>query len=361
MLSRLDHITHLRYPSHILNIIILCSWLMLSACGLAQTSTPIHVIHSLENTASPIPAHTAEAMPTGTATPQVATDQPGITQSAIEAGSPTQTQPVLTPTQRTPPDSESWKDLPVIPTLSESARQVYQRGLEAGRNPHAFSKVGDCQSITTYFLARFDNPGYYQLGEQSYLQETIDWFAGSFKRESLAVKGGLNAAAMLSPLRADPNSCQTGESPLACELRINNPSIAMISLEEWWADDPTKYERYMRQIIEYTLSQDILPILATKADNLEGNYLINQTIAQLAWEYDLPLWNFWLAVQPLPNHGLMEKTPDGKPDMFHLTHSNNFYDYTDLQALQSGWAIRNLTALQTLDAVHRALNEQLMP
>jgi hypothetical protein len=166
----------------------------------------------------------------------------------------------------------------------------------------------------------------------------------------------LNAAAVLSTLRADPKSCHAGESPLACELRVNNPSLAIISLEEWWADDPAKYEQYMRKIIEYTLSQDILPILATKADNLEGNDLINQTIARLAWEYDLPLWNFWLAVQPLPNHGLVQKTADGRPDLFHLTHSDNFYNYTDMDALQSGWAMRNLTALQTLDAVRRALN-----
>jgi hypothetical protein len=251
--------------------------------------------------------------------------------------------------------------LPIIPTVSETSRQVYQRGLTAGRNPHAFSKIGDCQSITTYFLALFDRPGYYQLGDQTYLQDSIDWFSGSFKRESLAVKGGLNAAAILSPLRADPGSCEAGESPLACELRINNPSFAIISLEEWWADDPTKYERYMRQIIEYTLSQDILPVLATKADNLEGEHLINQTIARLAWEYDLPLWNFWLAVQPLMNHGLIQKTAAGQPDLFHLTHSPNFYDFTDKQALQSGWGMRNLTALQAIDAVWRSLTNQPNP
>lgn len=346
----------------LLAFILVCNWLIFSACGSAQFPLPTEIQPTLGETASSL----STALPTSL-TLETEPSAPSLTlqsnpfQPTAKASPTVQIQSTSATTQLIPPDHETWKELPVIPTLSETAHQIYQRGLNAGRDPHAFSKIGDCQNITTYFLALFDKPGFYRLGDQSHLQETIDWFVGSFQRESLAVKGGLNAAAMLSPLRADLKSCQAGESPLACELRLHNPSLALISLEEWWADDPTKYERYMHQIIEYTLAQDILPILATKADNLEGDHLINQTIALLAWEYELPLWNFWLAVQPLPNHGLVQKTSDGQPDLFHLTHSSNYYDYTDLQALQSGWAIRNLTALQVLDAVQRTLNEQSTP
>jgi hypothetical protein len=216
-----------------------------------------------------------------------------------------------------------------------------------GRDPHAFSKVGDCQSITTYFLSNLGTPGLIDLGSYTGLQQTIDWFKGSFDRESLSVKGGFNAAAVLSPLRADPKVCKTGESPVACEYRLHNPGIALISLEEWWAGHPENYEKYMRQIIEYSIQQGVLPILATKADNLEGNQLINQTIARLAWEYDIPLWNFWAAVQPLPGHGLIE-------DGFHLTHGNNF-NFDVGPGMQTGWTIRNLTALQALEAVRGAV------
>ena len=341
-------------------LILAIGWLCLAGCSKAQVQPPTKLpplgsgISVVETSAvQPTPVNKTDS-----------TVQPVLTTTTATPAAPSSSvaeQPDATPTQPLPPEADDWMSQPIIPSVSETARQIYQRGLAAGRNPHAFSKVGDCQSITTYFLKLFDLPGYYQLGDQAYLQETIDWFAGSFERESLAVKGGLNAAAMLSPLRANPQVCQAGESPLACELRINNPSIAIISLEEWWADDPTKYERYMRQIIDYTLSQEVLPILATKADNLEGNHLINQTIAELAWEYNLPLWNFWLAVQPLPYHGLVQETVDGKPDLFHLTHSVNFYNYTDLGALKAGWAMRNLTALQVLDAVRRGLNESTQP
>jgi hypothetical protein len=261
---------------------------------------------------------------------------------------------LATPTQLSPDD---WMTLPVIPSISQNAKSIYQRGLALGNDPHAFSKVGDCQSIPTYFLSYFDMPGYYNLGSYSSLQETIEWYEGSFSRESLAVKGGFNAAAILSPLRADPQQCNPDENPIECEFRLHHPSVVIISLEEWWAGHPENYESYMRQILDYTIEQGVLPIIATKADNLEGNNLINQTVARLANEYDIPLWNFWLAVQTLPNHGLIAFNSSGEADMFHLTHSEGYYFYNDPANTQSGWAIRNLTALQALDAVRQALNE----
>ncbi len=275
--------------------------------------------------------------------------------SLVEAASIPIIDPLITPTP-IPPDY--WKSLPIIPTISENTRKIYNRGIELGRDPHAFSKIGDCQSITTYFLKYFDLPGSFNLGYFDNLQETINWFSGSYSRESMSAKGGFNAAAVLSPLRADPKQCQPNENPIACEFRLHNPSIAIISLEEWWSDHPENYENYLRQIIEYSIQNGIVPILATKADNLEGNHLINQTIARLSIEYDIPLWNFWLAVQPLPNHGLVALDESGKVDMFHLTRREGYYFFNDRIARKSGWAIRNLTALQVLDAVRQGLSEQ---
>ncbi len=251
----------------------------------------------------------------------------------------------MTPTH-TPLALESWKDLPVIPTVSQRTVQIYQKGLELGRDPHHFSKIGDCQNVSSYFLSPFEHPSVYRLGEYENLQEAIDWFNGSFSRDSLAVKGGFNVAAVLSPLRADPKHCEDGESPAACELRVFNPAFAIISMETWWSGKPENYEKYMRQLIEYLIDQGVVPILATKADNLEGGNQINQVLGQLAWEYDIPIWNFWASVQSFPNKGL---TKDG----FHLTLGNYFYD--DLQSTKTGWSMRNLTALQALDAVWRGV------
>jgi hypothetical protein len=49
-----------------------------------------------------------------------------------------------------------------------------------------------------------------------------------------------------------------------------------------------------------------MPILATKANNLNGNRAINRIVARAAADYDIPLWNFWTAALPLTKQGLME-------------------------------------------------------
>ncbi|NIS79180.1 MAG: hypothetical protein GTO14_02925 [Anaerolineales bacterium] len=252
------------------------------------------------------------------------------------------------PTPRPAPRENEWMEFPIIPEFTKTARKIYERGISRGNNTRAFSKVGDCQNVPSLFLGPFDDPLAYNLGNQNiYLRSAIDWFAGSFSRESLAVRGGLNAASVLSPFWADPELCERDETPLECEYRIHNPSFAIINFETWWEKSAHSYETYLREIIEITIDHDIVPIISTKADNLEGDHSINATIVRLAVEYDIPIWNFWLAVQPLPNHGLHE-------DEFHLTYAQNFFD--DPQRMTAAWPWRNLTALQALDKVWRGVS-----
>ena len=71
--------------------------------------------------------------------------------------------------------------------------------------------------------------------------------------------------------------------------------------------------------MENVLAKNVVPILATKADNLEKDNSINAAIARVAYDYDIPMWNFWAATQPLPDHGLYN-------DGFHLTFARNFFD-----------------------------------
>jgi hypothetical protein len=167
------------------------------------------------------------------------------------------------------------------------------------------------------------------------------------------VKDGFNVAAVLSPLRADPKQCEKGETPLACEIRLNHPSVILVSMEtNFNLQTATKYGGYMRQIVEYSISQGVVPILATKADNLEGDHSINAEIAEIANEYDIPLWNFWAAVHNLPNQGFDPSLNDG----FHLSLGKNYY-FDDPKNMKHAWPVRNLTALQALDAVRNRLNK----
>jgi hypothetical protein len=258
------------------------------------------------------------------------------------------------PTPRATLGPDEWKSLPIVPQATDTAREIYARGLAMGRDPNAFSKIGDCQTNTGFYLVDFDHEGWYSLGEEyAYLQDTIDHYEGSYSRTSLAMRDGYNVAAILTPLRADPKMCEKGETPIACEFRLNNPSIAIISLETNFNGRPADdYGRYMRQIIEYSIEQGVVPILATKGDNLEGDHSINAEIAEIAVEYDIPLWNFWAALQTLSNQGHSTELNDG----FHLSFSRNFFDQP--KNMLSGWPWRNLTALQALDAVRVGLQEQ---
>jgi hypothetical protein len=231
--------------------------------------------------------------------------------------------------------------------VSESAGQIYQRGLALGNDPRAFSKIGDCESTPAWFLGDFDRGGnFYRLGEHEELEEAIAQFSGSFLRESLATGRGFSASSVLAPLWADPQQCQPGETPLDCELRAHHPSIAFVMLgtNDRWHQD--LFEGQMREILDVLLESGVVPILSTKADNLEGDGGLNAAIVRLAYEYDVPVWNYWLAVQPLPGHGLQE-------DGAHITWGYNHFD--DPLAMRRGWPVRNLTALQALDATWRGV------
>jgi hypothetical protein len=304
--------------------------LILAACGNGD------ILQEME---SESPTH----LPVSTSVPTVIV-QVGTTPALMPSSTPTLT-------------VSDWKSLPIIPNVSTAMVDVFQRGLSRGRLPDRFSKIGDCQNIVPYFLSAFSDPTKYRLGDQySYLQSTIDHFSGSWSRKSIATHAGFNAATVLSPfwtLIPRPAECEQGEPPVSCELRIYNPSFTLISMEEAWSGDIVKYDSYMRMLIEYVLSQDVVPIIATRAELSDAPVSINDTVVKIADDYDIPLWNFGAAAESLPGHGLSE-------DGFHLTPGTvegNYY-FDDPARMQLGWTWRNLTALLAIDSVYRLLNGQ---
>jgi len=254
--------------------------------------------------------------------------------------------PTSTPSLTTTPATiNSWQNLPIIPeSISEGVREIYHLGLNRGNNPHIFSRIGDCISAAPYFLVGFDKN--YNLGAYTFLQPAIDYFRGSFERPSLAAKNGLNTAGLLSTFWTG-EQCRDKETLLDCQYRLDNPSFAIISIgsnEAYYIRrDPASFEKGMRSVIEDTISRGIVPILGTKADNLEGNHAINATIARLAQEYEIPLWNFWRATSTLPLQGMIDEA--------HLTTVSyaNFTDFSIPRSMEYGTQVRNLTALKLLD------------
>jgi hypothetical protein len=122
----------------------------------------------------------------------------------------------------------------------------------------------------------------------------------------------------------------------------------MLGTNDVWHKD--SFEPRMRQIIEFSIQNGVIPVLATKADNIEKDGSINATIANLSVEYGVPLWNYWRAVQDLPDKGLQK-------DQAHLTWGANRFD--DPQVMKKAWPWRNLTALQVLDFLRRSLENNV--
>jgi hypothetical protein len=261
-------------------IMVLSVGLILSACTGTPTTPP---------TLAPLaaPTETADAIPTATLA-----DPMSVTTPALE---PTEAVKAFTTASPTL-DTNAWQQAPIVPQISDRALQVLENGLALGNNPRRFSKIGDSETFTSWFLAPFDKtPPTYRLGEYAYL--------------------------------------------------LHQPGYVFILLgtnDIWHLDT---FEGQMRRIIEYSIEAGVLPILGTKADNLEGDGSINRTLYSLALEYELPLWNFWAAVQDLPQAGLDE-------DQAHLTFGYNYFD--NEVAMLNAWPVRNLTALQVLDSVLRA-------
>ena len=275
----------------------------------------------------------------------------GVSSPTAESNNPTDTpEPTIPPTPAgTPtPDNralpEAWRTWPVVPELSPWLFDVYARGVEQGNDPSNFSKAGDCQNIPEAFLGFYDIAGRYRFtSADDYLQETVDFFAGSWNRDGIALDGGFNFPAIFTPLRADPELCEEGENPLACEIRLHNPSLIIISMEFVYEGRTSEnYERYLREAVDYALSHNVIPVLITKADNVEGNHSINLATAQVAYDYDVPMINWWRAAQPLPGHGIdWERDKGSRPEGFHIT--------------TQGWTVRSYITLQTLDAFRRTL------
>jgi hypothetical protein len=339
--------------------LLLMGTLLVAGCNSAQPPSPPTVIdYPAEITRTQMPIQFSPTNPVSQATPTVtASNTPSIKTKTPQKTTPSRaTSPTFppsttpTPTLTFTPGSDAWKETPIIPSISDTVVQIYQRGLELGNNTHAFSKVGDCGSTPAWFLGDFDRgPEFYHLGSYQNLAAVIQQFQGSFDRTSMAARSGFNASALNITLWTDLTYCKASETPLACEYRIHRPAISFIMLgtNDIW--HPDEFEPQMRKIIEFSIESGVVPILSTKADNMEGDGSINSTIARLASEYDIPLWNFWLVVQPLPDKGLQE-------DHAHLTFGRNFFD--DPQAMTKAWPLRNLTALQILDTVWRKVTGQ---
>lgn len=250
---------------------------------------------------------------------------------------------------------------PLVPDISEQARLIYENGLGQGNNPHTFIKVGDCMTHNPYFLIPIGT-GDYDLGEYEGLQSVIDYFTGddldSFARESQAAAGGFNSASILDSLWANPEFCEAGETPLSCEIRAMQPSIALIMFgtNDVFYLDEAQFDFFLRSIVVETIRNSVLPIMSTfphRPEFPEKSVIYNQIVVQIAQDYDVPVINLWLALESLPNQGI-----DPVETTHMSTPASGAVCYFLGPNLEAGFTVRNLLTLQTLDAVLQAVSQE---
>lgn len=264
--------------------------------------------------ATPSPVETATATPTPTGTPTNTQTTTPIT-------------PVITNTPHTLADlsyaeaERLLKSAPLMLTPEAHIREIYARGQQLGRENRMVIPVGDCNSESHHYLEPLtDARKALQEVDDSwledvYIQASITYFAEALAQKGVAANSGFTAYSVMDPLWADKNKCAAGESPLACDIRKFNPAVALIM---FGANDmnvlhSSEYESALRDIIEYTLEQGVIPVLSTFAHNpfpYEGNrpekaIRLNAIVYGLALEYQIPFINFWLTSNDLPWHGLM--------------------------------------------------------
>lgn len=247
------------------------------------------------------------------------------------------TSPSPTPDNRLKP--YYWRDWPVSPDLSPNAQEILSKAIN---NPaldlHTFSKVGDCQMTPSTFLAGFANGEYEIPAGRS---AVVTWFSTSMTSDSVTAANGLGISSVLNPmfgLAAGNTQCQPNETPLDCELRTRHPAVVLVAMgTNWKPHGELSFEKYLRQVVDRILATGALPILATKADDIEGDWKLDLAIAQVAYDYDLPLVNVWRSVQALPNHGLEAPLNE------YLTGD--------------GWMAANYAWLDTLEKIRQGLNK----
>jgi len=311
------------------NLCVLLVCVLLTACAADVTPVPVAL------PTQTLPAPTTTSLPVATQT-----RKPKPISPITPVSTSTATSTPGTPT----PDPIDWKAWPVIPEkIDPSLQKVYERGLALGNDPHAFSIFGDCQARPAEFFGVFETDAILFESLAPELQETVDNFTGSFNRESSTAQDGTTPGSLLwAQWHRGEYGCSFTETPVECELRTHHPSFVIIQVGTHFESRNTEY---LRRIITQLMDAGVVPILATKADNREKDERVNRDMALLAFEYDLPLWNFWAAVSELPNRGLY--TRNDRPlqgDIYLTDEATILHRMTGLEALNAVWRVATNTS-----------------
>jgi hypothetical protein len=213
----------------------------------------------------------------------------------------------------------------------------------------------------------FADPAAYDLGNYGALQDLITIYAGTQVRESLdPTLNSFNVSSVAAgdfygldtlfnaPPAGPPCDALGAPSILGCEYLATRPSIALISFTGANVThldvEGGQFRNLLNSLITESLSTyGVIPVLATIPQDATYSTAqlepYNQVIVEVAEQSGVPLWNLWRAMVDYGVADPYSVSPDGPGDLKDAS-------------LAYGYNVRNLTALQVLQAVRQAAGIQ---
>lgn len=245
----------------------------------------------------------------------------------------------------------------IVSGITAHAREIFLKGQKLGNRANVLSKVGDSLTATPMFLTPFGS-GQYDLADYSnQLSDVVSYFKGSLANASQAAGNGWGADRIIQPGYSNPGFCGN-DTPLVCEYKHNKPSVALILIgtNDSGGVEPAVFAANLRRIVEISIDMGVIPVLTTippkRVDDWNNARVIewNNIIRATARQYDIPLLDYWYAMQRAPNQGI-------GPDGIHPSEPpGGATGVLSAANLAYGQTIHNLVALLMLDALwHQVL------
>jgi len=277
-----------------------------------------------------------------------------------------------------PPPESLAQQIPVLPDFDQQGvqqrlRGIYDNGVAQGKRAAVFAIIGDDLARQNGYLAPFADPGLDLTGTG--FREIVDWYRqadvgdgrSSFSRVSVATGAGWRAQDILDPARSDTSVCNSGETPLDCELRLLQPAVAIVSVgynDVFSNTDPNAFQTTMEQIIQNLLSKGIIPVVTTiqPIPGMEAQTdSINNAIIQAVRNVEsnngttILIYNLWLRYTQLPSNGLSgdNATPSISPA--------GGGDLSDNAAANYGMNARNRNTLRILSELRSRVFPEATP
>lgn len=230
---------------------------------------------------------------------------------------------------------------------------IFARGRELGNKPNVFIRLGDSITAEQRFLYAYAGKGYF-LGPYEYLQDTIDFFAGTFGLRNETAKSGYTSASINDAGWSNPAFCLPGETPLLCEYRLKKPAVAIIYFgpNDMQHMSLGSFDANMTMLVNNLIDLGVIPVLTTFAISPQMHPGVDQlflaVIRRIAADQGVPLIEFHDAANTVPGCGVIE-------DGYHLSiREDGLMVFTGDQAV-FGATLRELMTLQMLDELRRTV------